>query len=259
MISETSKDDVESGVKNRDNDILASVNASPNIFPSEHFKSTISPKNDVNFDHTEDRIAEGEAVLTQQKTLDDNRPQRRTLWYALACMSLLIIGAMIVVGVRMAGNNTSTLTPRQQQLSDTVNSISDSTALANPASPQAQARHWLLFDDDLWVDQTQEITRDMVVQRYVLAVFYFATGGPTYWIGNNWLHGRECNQNNSWTGISCNTNGQVREVALGKRSHCMASMFCVTRRFKHYDTTYNLLLCICCIHRHPRTRWIYPS
>lgn len=157
-------------------------------------------------------------------TLDVNGRRQTNLLYALVCISLLVIGAVIAVGVVVAGRRRQrgtdrTTAARQQQMSDIVASVvANGTALADPTSPQAQARHWLLFDDDRWVDPSLAMTRNMVVQRYVLSVFYYATGGPTSWMGNNWLHGRECDQtsNHSWTGISCSTNDQVLALALGE-------------------------------------------
>ena len=153
-----------------------------------------------------------------------DKRRRSTLCYVVAFVSLLI-GAAIGVGIVLAGKKSG-LTLRQQELSDIVSSISDPAALADSASPQAKARHWLVFDDKLWVDKDEVVTREMAVQRYVLATFYFATSGPKSWVGNNWLQGHECD--NSWTGIKCNASGQVRALALGKCFHIMTvwSMSC---------------------------------
>ena len=136
------------------------------------------------------------------------------LRYILVIFAFLLIGAVIAVGVVLVGKNKKErLSPRQQQLSDIVATVSDSAKLSNSATPQAKARHWLLFNDKLWVREDLVVTREMAVQRYVLAVFYFATSGSS-WKQNNWLKGRECAS--IWSGIDCNANNQVRTLTFRK-------------------------------------------
>ena len=225
-----SGDDLESGVDAPDSDYASY--APPNIFPmtdSDKQGSRLKPSsfqkatnnNNSKIDHIEEPVDEtDEARFTQLNSFDEKR-RRPTLWYVLAFISVLLIGAVIAVGVVVTGNkggnmDKQSLTIRQQELSDIVASISDPATLADSSSPQAQAKNWLVYDDNLWVNETDVVTREMAVQRYVLAAFYFATSGPS-WIGNTWLQGHECNTGNtSWTGIKCNTNGQVRALALGK-------------------------------------------
>ena len=135
-------------------------------------------------------------------------------------VSIVLVGAVIAVGVVVSGNKKSNraLTTQQKDLSDIIASISDPATLANSGSAQAKARHWLIHDDDLWANNKgtdMVVTKEMAAQRYALAVLYFATSGPSSWIGNNnWLQGQECNK--SWTGIRCDTNGNVRSLVLGK-------------------------------------------
>ena len=78
-------------------------------------------------------------------------------------------------------------------------------------TPQGQAYKWLM-DEDAYFANTA-ITRAMAMQRYVLGVFYFATGGPNTWLENNWLAGAECSS--EWTGITCNELGEVKTIIFG--------------------------------------------
>lgn len=203
------------------------------IIPLPHSPVMESRSSDIRRD-----LESGEANTLgnkSTKTLDalDEQRRRPTFWYILAIISLLLIGAMIAVGVVVAGNKNSNeaLTTRQQELSDIVASISDPATLADTASPQAKARHWLVHDDDLWVDEAGVlVAQEMAVQRYALAVFYFATSGPSWIAGNNWLQGQECNDNTSWTGITCNTDGKVRALALGKYLRCKSSRIRACRK-----------------------------
>jgi hypothetical protein len=214
------EEDLESGVQPPDSDYASY--APPNIFPTtdsdkrgSRSKAASTQKDNAMMEHTDQPVAADYDVgLTQLDSLEEKR-RRPTLWYALACFSLLLIGAVVAVGVTVAGNNKNDLSPRQQELSDYVASISDPAALADSARPQAKAYHWLVFDDDLWVNESDVVTKEMAVQRYVLATFYFATSGPNSWIENTWLQGHEC----SWTGIQCNTADQVRALVLGKYLH----------------------------------------
>jgi Leucine-rich repeat (LRR) protein len=152
---------------------------------------------------------------------DKKNRRRSTTRYVLTTISILLIGAVIAVGVVVTGNmkrSNRALNPRQQELDNVVTSISDPSALANPNSAQAMARHWLVHNDDLWTGDKAAglvVTTEMAAQRYVLAVFYFATSGPSSWIGGNkWLQGQECT--NGWAGIKCNKHGQVRALVFGK-------------------------------------------
>lgn len=154
-----------------------------------------------NFERFADEVSESERSTKRPK-----------LWYVLGGVSILLVGAVIAVAVLMA--NRGGMTPQQEQLSEIAKSISSPEDLGNKASPQAKAYEWLVYEDKLWAD-ANEIPRDMAVQRYVLAVFYFSTSGPFSWEDNsNWLKGSECLS--EWTGLNCNDQSEVRAVAFGK-------------------------------------------
>ena len=61
-------------------------------------------------------------------------------------------------------------------MTQTISSISDTSALANTTSPQARALDWLVNQDGLRLcpEDTQ------LIQRYTLAVFYFSTNGDSW-------------------------------------------------------------------------------
>ena len=57
------------------------------------------------------------------------------------------------------------------------------------------------------------------LERYVLAVFYFATSGPNHWIDTFDFLSTEsvCYWNNNVTrGVFCNEQGYVKDIYLGK-------------------------------------------
>jgi hypothetical protein len=89
--------------------------------------------------------------------------------------------------------------------------------LLEPASPQEQAIQWMSFQDDIWTvpatagneSISAAYHRTRLEQRYALAVWYFAQGGPKLWSSvhhddtGGWInHGagvHECD----WMGVDC--------------------------------------------------------
>jgi hypothetical protein len=208
----------------------------------------------------------------QSATLSKRSKSYRNV--ALGCMSLMLIGAIIAVGIIAAGgdggngsrvensvtsgggaDNTGSdgggtgngggidtgssgggsdgggvdtetgaddpfseeapLTDRQQLMHDIIMGVSGDEALQDTASPQFQARKWLLFEDILWLSPISSFTSERIIQRYALATFYFSTDGPNSWKENNWMKGDEC-KGDFWDGISCNENNEIRAIAFGK-------------------------------------------
>ena len=149
----------------------------------------------------------------------NHRGNRRRLWLyiLLGFVTVLVVAAMVVVAVVVAagGGSDAPLTPQQQQLSEIAKSVSRQKDLQNSASPQNMAYHWLIHQDEFANDSS--LPKELIVQRYVLAVFYYATMGHQNWeTASNWLEGSECLDN--WFGISCNDQGQVRTLKFGKSS-----------------------------------------
>jgi hypothetical protein len=65
----------------------------------------------------------------------------------------------------------------------TSSEISSSTNLQNTESPQYKAAAWISNDDERQLDIPESIDDEEAykfVQRYVMAVFYFALGGPSW-------------------------------------------------------------------------------
>jgi hypothetical protein len=118
--------------------------------------------------------------------------------------------------------------------------------LSQKGSPQFQALEWLVNNDTYfkkrYIQNNPNIELELI-ERYVLAVFYFSTGGSTYW--NERYHflsntsvclwpppptrntDEESINNNSstpiidWTtptlqGINCNCNRQVTSIEFRK-------------------------------------------
>jgi hypothetical protein len=114
---------------------------------------------------------------------------------------------------------------RQREISRVLSAILAEDAFSNAFSPQALAYQWMIFEDTMWSDvnpkddskEGEDFTvPDMaVVQRYSLAVFYFATGGPDAWVENNWLKDAECGKLSKWKGLQCDSLDMVRALSFG--------------------------------------------
>lgn len=146
-------------------------------------------------------------------TSSNGKGRRKRLWYILGAVSMLMLATVITVATLVFGS-AGGLTSQQQQLSTVAKSISSESDLQNPASAQATAYHWLVYEDTFYKDATN-IPKDWAAQRYVLAVFYHATMGPYEWeVATNWLEGSECL--GAWFGVACSDQGYVRTLAFGK-------------------------------------------
>ena len=106
---------------------------------------------------------------------------RKQLWYMLGFVTILVLVAMVVVAVLVSRGSGGQLSPLQQQLSEIAYSISSKKDLQNSGAPQYMAYNWLIHEDTFYND-AKNISRELVAQRYVLAVFYYATKGHQKWV-----------------------------------------------------------------------------
>jgi hypothetical protein len=131
-----------------------------------------------------------------------------------------------ITGKRARANKGDGMNVRQREISRVLSAILAEDAFSNAFSPQALAYQWMIFEDTMWSDidhkdDNKENVEDFtvpdmaVVQRYSLAVFYFATGGPDAWVENNWLKGAECGKLSKWKGLQCDSLDMVRALSFG--------------------------------------------
>jgi len=132
---------------------------------------------------------------------------------------MLLIGIAALSFVVFGGSGSSPLpilTARQEALHDIITVVSETKALADVTSSQYRAHQWLLYEDPLSLSPTNGIPKERIIQRYALAVFYFATGGGLQsWSINNWMKGDECRD--SWIGVGCTEDGVVRVLSLNNQ------------------------------------------
>jgi hypothetical protein len=100
------------------------------------------------------------------------------------------------------------------------NEVLDAEALQEDSSPQFQALRWLANEDTAVLDLDSTPTV-ILVQRYVLAVLYFATSGEAWRDEGNFLSASSvCMWNNGERGVFCNGDDLVVvALDLSKSKH----------------------------------------
>jgi hypothetical protein len=97
------------------------------------------------------------------------------------------------------------------------NEVSDVEALQDESSPQFLALRWLADNDPAVLDLDSTPT---LVERYTLAVLYFATSGEGWGDQSNFLSATSvCLWNNGLRGAVCNEDGMVDVLRLRKSKH----------------------------------------
>lgn len=109
---------------------------------------------------------------------------------------------------------------RRSQILDVLRGdVSKPNELNKGGSPQNLAFNWLVDDDAFGICPDDE----KLIQRYVMALFYFSTDGSSWTecgqvggcAGTNFLSGtHECD----WAGISCNNDDCVTEIVFEENS-----------------------------------------
>ena len=158
--------------------------------------------------------------------------RRFIIWGSIgaALLAAIVLALLFLVGPlgstsssspsdpKVENDSNFTMTPREAALISIMAVVSP-IGLNDEGSAQYLAKEWLFHFDLLQLTPSATTSNDTIIQRYVLAVFYYATNGPKSWAANNWLAGGEC-VNLYWTGISCNDYHQVRAIAFGRFLCC---------------------------------------
>ncbi|CAB9501521.1 LRR receptor-like serine threonine-protein kinase [Seminavis robusta] len=143
-------------------------------------------------------------VLEQNKN-QPREQQTNTIYMAGAAFLLLLVvivvvavvvtkskeDTIVIVEATQSPTSNPTFAPTTWTVQDYVlNLLPEATVnsvLQDVLSAQAQAFDWIM--EDLMQNADQDFTEDRIVQRFVLATFFFATGGIESWSQNdNWLN-----------------------------------------------------------------------
>jgi hypothetical protein len=156
-----------------------------------------------------------------------------------AALALLVVGVILGVTIPLSINNDkdslsidSVVTPTQSPAPTAAstactsmdclaeillhNEVSDAEALQDDSSPQFLALRWLADNDPAVLDLDSTPTA-ILVERYVLAVLYFATSTEGGLNGQNFL--LSASSVCEWKGVFCNTDALVVNLLLSKSNH----------------------------------------
>jgi hypothetical protein len=144
----------------------------------------------------------------------------RRFWIGAALALLLVIGVIIGVTIPWTTNSPKACT-RLDCLAEILlqHEVLGAEALQDDSSPQFNALRWLANEDTAVLDLDSTPTV-ILVERYVLAVFYYATSGGGWRDQRNFLSASSlCEWNNEEGGVDCDGDGLVVSLFLGKSKH----------------------------------------
>jgi hypothetical protein len=207
-------EDIESGPEPPDSDYA--TNAPPKAFQKSILRmndknsSTIASESNMKrHSITESSDVIERTNMSYYSAVTEKPRRSKRFCCILMLISLVFIAAIIAIALTVPGDRS--LSPQQLQVRDIAISISGQEAIDEKFSPQKKAFDWIVNDDKLFRNTKEVLNRDAVVQRYVLAVFYYATNGPL-WNNHNWMKDSECGV---WTGVTCNNENQLVSLYLG--------------------------------------------
>ena len=182
-----------------------------------------------------ERIAAESAQATQVQEVPTTvsspiRNHKRTavLWGVVMILFVVVMGVVGVVVVRLGGSsNNDQQQPQEQPPLDQdsktkrdfdylrrqliQSSVSTSGSFWFNTSSQYQALSWLIYDDPARLD-IPNTPLSILIDRYVLAVFYFATNGDEWTNNDDYLdESSVCH----WRGIKCDSRESVTALDLG--------------------------------------------
>uniref|UniRef100_A0A7S4IL01 Uncharacterized protein n=1 Tax=Odontella aurita TaxID=265563 RepID=A0A7S4IL01_9STRA len=139
-----------------------------------------------------------DSELAQNSCRDRGR-RVRLGWKAVATALLVGMAIALSVALRMRASSQSSSSSRPspprsgpspspppssrlESILKLASTVSNSETLVEGSqSPQRKAAEWLANDDGLRLALLPEIFSERIIQRYIVAVLYFSTGGTTSW------------------------------------------------------------------------------
>jgi len=154
------------------------------VVPEEHsvdgFRSElpvaypVEPDSNYNHSHSLEAVYAEPVILS--KNPESSLPRRRT-YIIMMIFVTVIIGVIIGITVPLTKNKKSVQGEgRAESILRKLKNVSG-TSVNDTNQPQGKAASWLLYDDERKIESTDS----QLIQRYALAVLYFATGGDDYW------------------------------------------------------------------------------
>ena len=198
-----------------------------------------------------DRIQQESALATEvspsTNTSSSSSSKRSTLCLLIILAVIVVIVASVVVGVTrkkkrnqdtspfssdilQSQQNTTppTMSPTTSPPSTSPTTVDDFTyvqdeifklsisdeAIFDTATPQYLALEWLIYNDTA-TSNYRSNPISAIIERYVLAVFYYSTNGPGWISDGRFLSVTPVCR---WSFVACDDTGSVTSLAIGKLS-----------------------------------------
>jgi Leucine-rich repeat (LRR) protein len=173
-----------------------------------------------------DKKEDQEQATEWQEDEKARRRKRRSAILGGVGVTLIIVIVIILATTLSGKRNHDSRTPKisdYEYLEQLFLPLSGANMTVE-GTPQHQALQWLSYDDPAILDiqSTSDLT---LTQRYVMAVFFFATGGPTSWIDDlrflsnysvcEWpnIDGTEVGARTD-NEVDCNENGEIVKIRI---------------------------------------------
>ena len=192
-------------------------------------------------DHVVDATGVAVILSDEEEEVEVKKRQRKLMIRMALVVAVVLIAVIVPVAVLSGGDvaitpaptlsptQSPTLSPTVAELPQLVNSldlagISQLSDLQNRQSPQGRAADWIVNDDTYVSEQGLTVSDVAFVQRYVLAVFYFAMTGDAWGVChradtscsatgevNSWLTPTDvC----TWFVVGCNDQGLITSISF---------------------------------------------
>ena len=180
--------------------------------------------------------ATGVAVISGKDEVNEEwerRSIKRLVCYGAVVLVMVVVAAVVPAVLLSNKNQDEAIATEPPTLAPTVaptsasfplllqrlTSITDIEVLKTPESMQRRAARWMASADDYEISQGSEVK---LLQRYILAVFYFAMSGDS-WQQCNSLAGCYASEQSwlsetdecDWAAIGCDENGIIKELNFG--------------------------------------------
>jgi len=202
------------------------------------------------------KVFEATGILALPGKEEEEREEKKKLrkYMLYGVLALLLIAAVIIVPIAVVFGKPKTteapsaaptvvesMAPSHYRMGDAVEFIAkelydnnmDFFDSENRESPQYLAADWIANVDPMYqkIWGWPEINTTQFLQRYILAVFYFSTGGDTWknckrndprcttgfgWMQEKGSGGRNGRDECKWMGIRCDIPGKITRILIGE-------------------------------------------
>ena len=144
----------------------------------------------------------------------------------LICAAVAFIAAAVFTVIALpeilqktTGKKSPGTATRMKTMKDIATSVSGNITLDDKNSPQYKAFDWLVRSDNV----SLKASRSALIERYIITLLYYATGGEGWKSQNNFLSaGSICEWNQADAGkilpagITCDEQSNVKHIVLGE-------------------------------------------